>query len=70
MKVDQTQFQTDYQWLAMQSLIEYKGQWIAVFGRKIIARNSSLKVVKERVEGLHLNQSPLYFRVPEGLITS
>ena len=32
-KVDENKVVNDSQWLAGQSLIEYKGQWIAVFNK-------------------------------------
>lgn len=70
MNMNQKQLESDYQWLAMQSLIDFKGQWIAILHQKIIARNSSLKIVKEKVQAQYTKVSPLYFRVPEGTITA
>ena len=58
-------------WIATQNLVEYAGEWIAVFNRNIIARGRELKVVLENVgrSGIPLEQS-LYVRVPEGIITT
>lgn len=70
MKMNQKELVADCQWLAMQSLIDFKGQWIAVLHQKIVARNNSLKIVKEKVNTSYPNESPLYFRVPEYTITS
>ena len=69
-RVDQNQVNSDYQWLMMQSLSKYKGQWIAVLEKKIVARNESLKEVQNRINSLNLEKIPLYLRVPEGSVTS
>ena len=68
--VDQEQLYADYQWLLLQSLSQYKGQWIAVSDKKIVARNVSLKQVIKTVTSLTLPNIPLYLRVPEGSITT
>ena len=68
-KVDQKQITTDYQWLMMQSLSQYTGQWIAVLKKKIIARDESLKKVQETVNSLNLQNVPLYLRIPAGSVT-
>lgn len=68
-KVDQNQINSDYQWLMMQSLSKYTGQWIAVSGRKIIARNESLKKVQNKITSLNIKNIPFYLRVPEGSVT-
>ena len=67
---DQDQLNSDYQWLLMQSLSQYKGQWIAVSDKKIVARDNSLKQVIKIVSSLSLHNIPLYLRVPEGSITT
>ena len=67
---DQDQLNSDYQWLLMQSLSQYKGQWIAVSDKKIIARGASLKQVIKMVSSISLRKLPLYLRVPEGSITT
>ena len=69
-KVDQNQVNSDYQWLMMQSLSKYVGQWIAVSEKKIVARNESLKKVQDKVNSLNLKNIPLYLRVPEGSVTT
>lgn len=69
MRVDQKQIDSDYKWLMMQSLSEYKGQWIAVSKNKIIARNESLKKVQDKITSLDIKNIPFYLRVPEGSIT-
>lgn len=68
--VDQEQIHSDYQWLLMQSLSQYKGQWIAVLNKKIVARDISLKQVMKTVSSLSLRNVPLYLCVPEGSITT
>lgn len=68
--IDQNQLSSDYQWLIMQGMSRYSGQWIAVLDREIIARNNSLKDVLKTVSGLRLSKIPLYLRVPEGSITA
>ncbi|MDP7266464.1 MAG: DUF5678 domain-containing protein [Candidatus Thermoplasmatota archaeon] len=67
-KVDENKVVNDSQWLAGQSLIEYKGQWIAVFNKSIVAKDVSLKSVMDAVRELALSYIPLYIRVPEGAI--
>lgn len=67
---DQQQIHSDYKWLLMQSLSQYKGQWIAVLDKKIVARDVSLKQVMKIVSSLSLRNIPLYLRVPEGSITT
>jgi len=69
-KVNQNQVNSDFQWLTMQSLAKYKGQWIAVSEKKIVARNESLKNVKNKVDSLNLKNIPFYLRVPEGSVTT
>lgn len=68
--VDQEQIHSDYRWLLMQSLSQYKGQWIAVLNKKIVARDISLKQVMKTVSSLSLRNVPLYLCVPEGSITT
>jgi len=70
MKVDQKQIDSDYEWLILQSLSKYKGQWIAVSDKNIIARDVSLKKVLEIVTSLKIQNIPFYLRVPEGSITA
>ena len=68
--LDQGQLSSDYEWLLMQSLSQYKGQWIAVSEKKIIARDTSLKEVIKTISSIPLRNIPLYLRVPEGSITA
>lgn len=68
--LDQDQLNSDYQWLLMQSLSQYRGQWIAVSDKKIVARDASLKRVIKTVSSIPLQKLPLYLRVPEGSITT
>ncbi|HEX17691.1 MAG TPA: hypothetical protein ENG60_04710 [Thermoplasmatales archaeon] len=73
MKIDKTkqeQINLDYEWLLMQNLSEYSGEWIAVSERKIIARDRSLKKTIEKVNSLKLKTVPLFIKVPEGSITT
>jgi len=73
MKIDKTkqeQINSDYEWLLMQNLSEYSGEWIAVSERKIIARDRSLKKTIEKVNSLKLKTVPLFIKVPEGSITT
>jgi len=70
MKVDQIQIDSDYEWLILQSLSKYKGQWIAVSKRNIVARDISLKKVLEIVISLKIQKTPFYLRVPEGSVTA
>ena len=67
---DQKKLNSDYQWLSMQSLAQYSGQWIAVYDQEIIARNETLKTVLKEVSKLHLKTVPLYLRIPEGPVTT
>jgi len=69
-KVNQNQINSDYQWLMMQSLSDYKGQWIAVSNKSIVARDISLKKVLGIVTSLNIQDIPLYLRVPEGSVTA
>jgi dihydroxyacetone kinase-like predicted kinase len=66
--VNQNQLNSDYEWLLLQGISQYKGQWIAVLDRTIIARNKLLKNVLKTVAGKNLNKVPLYLRVPKGTI--
>lgn len=68
--IDEKQLNSDYQWLVMQGLSKYSGQWIAVHDKEIIARDNSLKVVLKKVTKLQLKTIPLYLRVPEGSVTT
>jgi len=61
----QNQINSDYDWLTMQNLSEYKGQWIAVLNREIIARGNSLKKVMEKASSRSLPHKPLYIQVPK-----
>ncbi len=67
--VKQNQLNSDYEWLLLQNISQFKGQWIAVLNRNIVARNKSLKHVIKTVDTLHLNTIPLYLKVPEGTVT-
>ena len=67
--VNQNQINSDYEWLLMQGLSQYKGQWIAVSEERVVARNISLKQVIKSVSKLDLQNIPLYLRVPEGSVT-
>jgi len=69
-RIDENQLNSDYQWLIMQGLSKYSGQWVAVLDREVIARDSSLKVVLKKVTKLQLKTIPLYLQVPEGSITT
>jgi len=64
-KVDQQQINADYEWLLMQNLSKYRGQWIAIWNKKIIARGHTLHNVIKKIDSLHLNTTPLYIQVPE-----
>jgi len=68
--IDQNKLNSDYQWLMMQGISQYSGQWIAVLDREIIARDNSLKDVLKTVSNLKLDTIPLYLRVPEGSVTT
>jgi hypothetical protein len=68
--IDEKQLNSDYQWLIMQGLSKYSGQWIAVHDKEIIARDNSLKAVLKKVTKLQLKTIPLYLRVPEGSVTT
>lgn len=68
-KVNQEQVNSDYQWLMMQSLSKYNGQWIAVSEKNIVARDDSLKNVQAKVNSLKLKNIPFYLRVPAGSVT-
>jgi hypothetical protein len=68
--LDQNQLSSDYEWLLMQSLSQYGGQWIAVSEKEIVARDTSLKEVIKTASSLSLRNIPLYLRVPEGSITA
>ena len=67
---NQIQLCSDYEWLLMQSLSQYEGQWIAVSEKKIVARDIVLKKVLEKVASRSLSKMPLYLRVPEGSVTA
>lgn len=69
-KLRQDQINSDYEWLLMQNLSKYRGEWIAVLERKIIARDASLKKTMEKVKSLGLKTMPLFLKVPEGSITT
>jgi len=69
-KLNKKQLSSDYQWILMQSLSQYSGQWIAVSEKKIVARNKSLKEVIKTVSNISSKSIPLYLRVPEGSITT
>lgn len=68
--VNQNQINSDYEWLLMQGLSQYKGQWIAVSEKKIVARDTYLKQVIKSISKLDLQNIPLYLRVPEGSVTA
>jgi hypothetical protein len=68
--LNQNQISSDYEWVLMQSLSQYRGQWIAVSEKKIVARDASLKQVIKTVSSTPLRNVPLYLRVPEGSITA
>lgn len=68
--LNQDQLSSDYDWLLMQSLSQYRGEWIAVSEKKIIARDTSLKEVIKTISSMPLRNIPLYLRVPEGSITA
>lgn len=67
--VNQNQLNSDYEWLLLQNISQFKGQWIAVQDHDIVTRNKSLKQVLKSVDDLHLKTIPLYLRVPEGSVT-
>lgn len=67
--LDQNQLSSDYEWLLMQNLSQYNGQWIAVSEAKIVARDNSLKQVMKTVSSTRSHNIPLYLHVPEGSIT-
>ena len=69
-EVRQEQINSDYEWLLMQNLSEYSGEWIAISERKIVARDKSLKKTIEKVKSLKLKTAPLFIKVPEGSITT
>ncbi|RLD56651.1 MAG: hypothetical protein DRJ01_14945 [Bacteroidetes bacterium] len=62
--VEQEQVNSDYEWLLMQSLSKYKGQWIAISNKKIIARDTHLKNVIKEASSVSSNTDPLYIQVP------
>ena len=64
-KIDQKQINLDYEWLLMQNLSKYRGQWIAILNKEIITRDYSLKNVIKKVSSMRLKVSPLYIQVPE-----
>jgi len=65
-----SQMQEDQAWLASQNLMNYAGQWIAVFRQRIIAKGKNLKAVVSKVKKERIDeQTPLYIRVPIGLIS-
>ena len=68
--IDENQLNSDYQWLVMQGLSKYSGQWVAVLDKEIIARDTSLKAVLNKVTELKLKMIPLYLQVPEGSVTT
>ena len=68
--LNQDQLSSDYEWLLMQNLSQYKGQWIAVSEAKIVARDNSLKQVMKTVSSTQSHNIPLYLHVPEGSITA
>ena len=66
----QDQINSDYEWLLMQNLSKYSGEWIAILERKIVARDKSLKKTIEKAESLKLKTAPLFLKVPKGSITT
>ncbi|KAA0008152.1 MAG: hypothetical protein J7L32_02675 [Thermoplasmata archaeon] len=69
-ELNQNQINSDYEWLLMQNLSKYSGEWIAVLERRIVARDISLKKTMDKVKSLGLKTMPLFLRVPEGSITT
>ncbi len=69
-KVRQEQINSDYEWLLMQNLLEYSGEWIAISERKIIARDKSLKKTMEKVKSLKLKTAPYSSKYLRGSITT
>jgi orotate phosphoribosyltransferase-like protein len=58
----------DHRWLVSQNLAPYKGKWIAIARKSIVASGVSLKAVLE--EARKKGVKPLCIQVPEGYITA
>ena len=58
----------DHRWLVSQNLSPYKGKWIAIAHKSIVASGPSLKAILQeaRAKGVE----PLCVQVPEGYITA
>ena len=58
----------DHRWLVSQNLSPYKGKWIAIAHKSIVASGVSLKAVLS--EARQKGVEPLCLQVPEGYITA
>jgi len=54
-----------FRWLMSQNLRAYRGKWIVVVGKEIVARGTDLPSLVEKVRKSHANVTPFVYRVPE-----
>ena len=57
----------DHRWLVSQNLAPYRGKWIAIAHKSIVASGLSLKAVLQEARGRGVE--PLCVQVPEGYIS-
>lgn len=66
LRAEQSRAEAD--WLFSQNLVGFSGQWVAVFGRKILAHGRELKRVHaDAAKKLGANQVALFYCVPSGI---
>ena len=55
----------EFQWLSKQDMRKYKGKWVAILDKNIIASGRNAKEIWERVRKKYKDSDPLFAKIPE-----
>ena len=58
----------DHEWLCTQDLMQFAGEWIAVYDRAIIAHEHEFKNLMAKVRSIKLPRKPLLVQIPDNPI--
>ena len=59
----------DAEWLFSQNLTVYSGEWVAVFGQKVVAHGTDLSKVYADGNKRAAPGKPLFYSVPTGVLS-
>jgi hypothetical protein len=59
----------DAEWLFSQNLTVYSGEWVAVFGEKVVAHGADLSKVYADGNKRAAPGKPLFYSVPTGVLS-